>query len=72
MATQLRSFLRLRQLKAITGMSRTWIYDAIQRGDFPKPVALGARAVGWLDSDVAAFIQSRIDASRPNVGGVKA
>ena len=70
MATQLRSFLRLRQLKAITGMSRTWIYDAIQRGDFPKPVALGARAVGWLDSDVDAFIQARVDASRPNVGGV--
>ena len=55
MAEQLRSFLRLKQVKALTGMSRSWIYDAIRRGAFPAPIPLGARAVAWDSADVAAW-----------------
>ena len=69
MATQLRSFLRLKQVKAITAMSSSWIYCAIKRGDFPKSIALGARSVGWLSADIDAFVQARIDASRSTDGG---
>ena len=58
MAEQLRSFLRLKQVKTLTGMSRSWIYDAIRRGDFPAPIPLGARAVAW-DSAAIAVWQER-------------
>ena len=34
MAEQLRTFLRLKQIKAVTGMSRSWIYEAMKRGEF--------------------------------------
>lgn len=71
MAQQLRCFLRLKQLKLVTGMSRSWIYESIRRGEFPKPVSLGARAVAWLDTDVDNFIQARIDASRATTCGAK-
>lgn len=63
MAEQLRTFLRLKQVKDATGMSRSWIYDAIIRGDFPAPIALGARAVAWDSAAVAGWQESRIQKS---------
>ncbi len=64
MAEQLRSFLRIKQVKAATGMSRSWIYDAIRRGAFPAPIALGARAVAWDAVSVAGWQTDRINQSR--------
>jgi len=60
MAEQLRSFLRLKQVKAVTGMSRSWIYEAIRRGEFPAPIPLGVRAVAWDSADIAAWQATRI------------
>jgi prophage regulatory protein len=61
------TFLRLKQVKASTGMSRSWIYDAIRRGAFPTPTLLGARAVGWDSRAVVAWQRDRLNsaASRP-------
>jgi prophage regulatory protein len=64
MAEQLRSFLRLKQVKAATGMSRSWIYEAIRRGEFPAPITLGARAVAWESGSVANWQESRMQQSR--------
>jgi prophage regulatory protein len=63
MAEQLRSFLRLKQVTALTGMSRSWTYEAIKRGDFPAPINLGARAVAWDADAIAAWQESRIQHS---------
>jgi prophage regulatory protein len=60
MAKQLKTFLRIKKLILATGMSRSWIYAAIQRGEFPQSVALGARAVGWDADAVAAWQAARI------------
>lgn len=54
--------LRLPQVKARTGLSRTSIYEFVKRGSFPRPVAIGARAVGWLESGVETWISGRIAA----------
>jgi prophage regulatory protein len=62
MAEQLQ-FHRLKQVKAQVGYGRTSIYEMIKRGEFPKPYALGPRAVGWLSTDIAAWIESRIKAA---------
>jgi prophage regulatory protein len=64
MAEQLRSFLRLKKVKEITGMSRSWIYAAIQKGEFPAPISLGARAVGWLEDEIETWRLNRIQKSR--------
>lgn len=64
MAEQLRSFLRLKQVKAVTGFSRSWIYEAIRRGDFPAPISIGARAVAWDSAAVAEWQESRMRQSR--------
>ena len=64
MAEQLLSFLRLKRVKDLTGFSRSWIYEAIRRGDFPAPVSIGARAVAWPSSSIAEWQARRIEASR--------
>jgi prophage regulatory protein len=60
MAEQLRTFLRLKQVTAVTGLSRSWTYDAIAKGLFVKPILLSARAVGWPSDEVAAINAARI------------
>ena len=46
------------------GYCRTNIYYLIQSGDFPAPIKLGSRAVGWLESDIENWIESRIEQSQ--------
>lgn len=67
MAEQLQSFLRLTQVKAVTGMSRSWLYAAIHRGDFPAPILIGARAVAWTEISIAEWQTRRIEQSRTTV-----
>lgn len=64
MAVQMQYFLRLKQVKLLTGFSRSWIYEAIRRGDFPAPVSIGARAVAWTDQSIAEWQTGRIEQSR--------
>jgi prophage regulatory protein len=52
------AILRLPEVRACTGLSRTAIYRAIASGRFPRPVALGPRAVGWRESDIIEWIES--------------
>ena len=56
--------LRLPQVEARTGLSRSSIYARIANGTFPPQVQLGPRAVGWIESEVEAWIRERIAASR--------
>lgn len=60
----IRSILRLPAVKSRTGLSCSTIYDKISKGEFPKPISLGARSVGWVSDDIDAWVQSRIELSR--------
>jgi prophage regulatory protein len=53
------SILRRKQVEARTGLSRSSIYKMMSDGSFPKPVSLGARAVGWVESHVDQWLESR-------------
>ncbi len=56
--------IRLPDVKAITSLSRSAIYDRISKGTFPKQISLGGRAIGFLESDVQKWIEQRVAASR--------
>lgn len=56
--------LRLREVSAMCGLSRTSIYQAIKDGGFPPPVAIGARARAWIRQEVEDWAWSRVRASR--------
>ncbi|THF64247.1 helix-turn-helix transcriptional regulator [Pseudothauera rhizosphaerae] len=73
MAAQLQTaptILRRKQVEQRLSISRTTIYSRInpksQHYDptFPKPIDLGYRSVGWIESEIDAWIASRIAASR--------
>jgi prophage regulatory protein len=61
------TILRLPAVKARTGLGSTSIYRLIALGTFPKPVRLGLRAVGWVASEIDAWIAQRVEASRQPV-----
>jgi prophage regulatory protein len=58
------SFLRLPDVKAVTGLSKTSLYTLIREKSFPAPVRLGPRAVAWLKSEVRQWAAQRVQASR--------
>ncbi|AOJ17037.1 AlpA family phage regulatory protein [Burkholderia vietnamiensis] len=49
----------MRCLLGRVGLSKSEIYRRIQAGAFPKPIPLGTRAVGWLESDINAWIDTQ-------------
>ena len=52
--------LSLREVKEITGLSRSTIYLEIAKGKFPKQIQLtGARSVGWHESAIIQWVESR-------------
>lgn len=56
------NILRLPDVKRKTGQSRSTIYDKVQRREFPAPVKIGERAVGWVEAEVDAWVKARIEA----------
>ena len=58
------SILRRKQVEARTGLSRSTIYLRIKEGSFPKPISLGARAVGWLEFEINEWLDNQIKQSR--------
>jgi prophage regulatory protein len=57
-------FLRLPEVKAVTGLGKTSIYELIREKSFPAPVRLGPRAVAWVRSEIRQWAEERVHASR--------
>ncbi|MCV0097159.1 helix-turn-helix transcriptional regulator [Pseudomonas aeruginosa] len=53
--------LRLSAVVKVTGLARSTIYKLIGSGDFPRPVSLTGRCVGWIECEVNVWIRSRIE-----------
>src|SRR5271156_124427 len=58
-------FLRLPEVKAVTGLSKTSLYALIRENSFPAPVRLGPRAVAGVRSEIRQWAVERVHASRP-------
>ena len=58
------TILRLPQVMARTGLSKSTIYAKIAAGEFPEQINLGARAVGWIEDEVEAYLTVCVEASR--------
>lgn len=56
--------LRRKQVEARTGLSRSTIYAYMAAGMFPKPVKIGSRAVGWVESEISQFLNAQVEQSR--------
>lgn len=55
-----KTFLRLKAIKARSGLSTSTIYEGVRDGWFPRPVKLGPRASGWDEDEFTAWQESRL------------
>ncbi len=62
MADKLDPLLRRATVIEVTGLSNSQMYREIRDGRFPRPRQLTTGTVGWLLSDIAAWIRSRPEA----------
>lgn len=53
-------FMRRPQVEAATGLPTSTLYELISKGQFPRPIRLGERAVAWLEADVVAWQRQRL------------
>lgn len=67
------TILRRKQVEARTGLSRSTIYAKLRSNPkrpsdfdptFPKPVAVGARAIGWVEAEIEAWLAAQVQKSR--------
>jgi prophage regulatory protein len=56
--------LRLPAVKSRTGLARSTIYLRIAQGTFPKQISLGGRVIGWVESEIEAWLSNQIEQSR--------
>ncbi len=42
-----------------TGLSRTTLWRRLRNGEFPLPLKLGSSKIGWLESEIKAWLATR-------------
>ena len=57
-------FLKLPDIIALSGKSRSSIYAAIKNGEFPAPVPIGPRAVAWTSASILEWQNACINAAK--------
>lgn len=57
--------MRMKDVVKRIGLCRATIYAMINRGEFPRPIRIGERATGWLESELEAWLASRTPAKKP-------
>ena len=56
--------LNLREVRAMTGMSASWIYQKITERQFPAQIRMGTRAVRWKESEIESWLAERTSANQ--------
>jgi prophage regulatory protein len=59
---------RRSEVDELTGLSDNTRRRMIERGDFPAPIQIAPRVIGWRRSDIRAWLESRPIAHLPPVG----
>ena len=57
-------FIRLPEVKQVTGLGKTTLYGMIKEGGFPSPVKIGGRAVAWVAAEIDRWAEDRIAQAR--------
>ena len=55
------NILRMPAVMARVGLCKVSIYAAIKQSGFPQPVPLSGRSVGWVESEVEAWLRRRAE-----------
>ena len=58
----IKKMYRLPELMNMTGLSRSSIYLRVSTDEFPKPVKIGRRAIGWPEDSIIAWQAKMMEA----------
>ena len=58
----IKKMYRLPEVMNMTGLSRSSIYLRVSTDEFPKPVKIGRRAIGWPEESIIAWQAKMIEA----------
>lgn len=53
--------IRRKEVLSRIGLGQTSLYQLIRDGKFPAPIPVSVQAVAWLEAEVDAWIQQRIE-----------
>lgn len=56
---ELDRMLRIAEIRQITGVSAATIWRWVKEGTYPAPVKLGPNSVGWRESEIREWLESR-------------
>ena len=59
----IKKMYRLPEVMTITGLSRSSIYLRMSTNEFPKPIKIGRRAVGWTEDSIITWQSTIIEAN---------
>ena len=62
----LKQIYRFPDVMKLTGLSRSSIYLAISKNEFPKPFKIGRRAVGWSKEAIEEWMQKLMERNNEN------
>lgn len=57
------TFLRIDEVSARVGLSRSTIYRLVEKGLFPKPVRIGPKSVRWQETSIDTWMAAKIEHS---------
>jgi prophage regulatory protein len=60
----MKKFIKLASVISMTGLSKSSIYAMMKKGEFPKSVTIGSRAVAWVEAEIQKWIEEKISFSR--------
>jgi len=58
----IKKIYRLPEVMNMTGLSRSSIYLRVSTNEFPKPIKIGRRAVGWPEESIIAWQAKMMEA----------
>ena len=58
----IKKIYRLPEVMSMTGLSRSSIYLRVSTNEFPKPIKIGRRAVGWPEESIIAWQAKMMEA----------
>lgn len=56
-----KKLITLKEVIALTGLSRSTIYKYISTREFPQQIPIGERSVRWEDGEIQSWIKRKIE-----------
>ena len=57
----MQKLLKLFQVAEQLNVCKSQVYNLVKQGYLPKPIKIGKRGSGWLQSDIDSWFKSKIE-----------